>query len=250
MKILLLGGTGEAKKLATSLHNKGHQVIYSIAGLVRYPRLPCEVISGGFSRHCNSPETTDRNKGAEGLKNWLRLNEITLVIDATHPYAARISTHAVIACQQTNTPCWRFQRAPWSSSPDLPFQEIDDWSTLRETLGHYHRPVFTIGQMPLRHLDIPKHQIWLVRGAIYNEVEHPRLNQIEAIGPFSLAHEEQMLRLHHADLLVGKNSGGRAMATKLLAATHLQVPVILLKRPTLVAADREFSSLDELTSQL
>ncbi|MCL6420615.1 precorrin-6A/cobalt-precorrin-6A reductase [Aestuariirhabdus haliotis] len=250
MKILLLGGINEAKKLAGQLHRLGHQVTYSVAGLVRQPFLECPVISGGFSQYCKNEQPSSDSSGIEGLISWLGQQAIELVIDATHPYAEQISKHAVIASDRLGLPCWRYQRPAWQSSYEMPFDEVANWHSLSFTLPHYRRPLFAVGQIPPKRLDIAEHQQWLVRSAVPISHRHPRLTTITAIGPFSIAHEEQMLRLHRADLLIAKNSGGSTMNNKLAAANRLNIPVTLLQRPRLKSADREFSDLESLISAL
>ena len=106
MKILILGGIAESRELALALIEAGHQVIYSIAGLVRQPDLPCPVHSGGFS--------DDQLDGVQGLTGYCRINRIDLLIDSTHPYAVNISANAVAAAADAAIPCWRFDRPGWN----------------------------------------------------------------------------------------------------------------------------------------
>ncbi|WP_033355611.1 precorrin-6A/cobalt-precorrin-6A reductase, partial [Burkholderia ubonensis] len=90
-RILLLGGTGDALKIARAL---GPRHVYSLAGLGKVPGdLACEVRVGGFG-------------GAQGLAAYLREAGIGLVIDATHPYAARISANAAAAARDAGVPVW------------------------------------------------------------------------------------------------------------------------------------------------
>ena len=100
-KILVLGGTTEARTLADALGGRGHAVITSLAGRTAEPRRPQgEVRIGGFG-------------GAAGLADYLRSADIEAVIDATHPYAAAISAHAIEAGAATNLPLLRVGRAAW-----------------------------------------------------------------------------------------------------------------------------------------
>ncbi|RRJ84521.1 precorrin-6A/cobalt-precorrin-6A reductase [Aestuariirhabdus litorea] len=248
MRILLLGGINEAKGLVQGLQDAGHLPVYSIAGRVRQAELVCEQISGGFSQYCT--DLTSAHPGVSGLTHWLRQQHTELVIDATHPYAEQISRHAVSACRALAIPCWRYLRPAWQSTPELPFQQLENWDALARLLPHFKKPVFTLGQIPAARLKPLPHQRWLVRSAIGINTDQDRIDQVQAIGPFSLAHEEQMFRLHRADLLVAKNSGGSLMDNKLKAAHQLGIPIILLQRPPLVAADREYSSPEALLNAL
>src|SRR4051794_35042344 len=108
-RVLLLGGTGEAPRLAEALDAEGVDVLSSLAGRVAAPVLPPgEVRIGGFG-------------GAEGLADWLRANPVRAVVDATHPFATAITVHAVRAATDTGTPLLRLQRPGWHEQPG------DDW---------------------------------------------------------------------------------------------------------------------------
>jgi len=79
-RVLILGGTGEAAKLATqAVRLQGVEVITSLAGRTRRPMTPSgQVRIGGFG-------------GDAGLVDYMRQQRIDLLIDATHPFAAQIS---------------------------------------------------------------------------------------------------------------------------------------------------------------
>lgn len=261
MKILLLGGISEAKQLAATLHDNGHQVIYSIAGLVRQPTLPCEIISGGFSQYFKQSSRPSENavtqnkipalpKGVQGLCQYLAAENIQLLIDATHPYASQMSEHAVIASRHNTLPCWQYIRPAWEPSPSVPFQQVKDWTALKAQLNHYQRPLFTIGQQPLLDPCISYGQQWLVRTAVATNNSHPKITLISEIGPFSEANEEKMLDAHTPDLLVSKNSGGKSMYRKLVAASKRNIPIILLQRPTKTKSDKIFSCTNDLLTAL
>ncbi|WP_029949804.1 precorrin-6A/cobalt-precorrin-6A reductase, partial [Burkholderia sp. A1] len=143
MRVLLLGGTGEALKLARTLAATD---VYSLAGLGKVPEdLACAVRVGGFG-------------GAEGLAAWLREAGIGLVVDATHPYAARISANAAEACRATGTPLWALRREAWRAREGDDWRMVSGWDALTATLAPYRRPFFTLGREPLAHLDeIPAH---------------------------------------------------------------------------------------------
>ena len=92
MKTLILGGTKEGRDLAELLVADGHEAITSLAGRVRKPaHIAGEVRVGGFG-------------GVSGLADWLVGNGIDRVIDATHPFAERISANAVAVCRRAGTP--------------------------------------------------------------------------------------------------------------------------------------------------
>ena len=94
----MLGGTAEARELATALHADGLPVVSSLAGRLSRPLLPPgEVRIGGFG-------------GAEGLERWLRERHVACVVDATHPFADQITESAVAACDAAGVPLLRLDR--------------------------------------------------------------------------------------------------------------------------------------------
>ncbi len=111
MRVLLLGGTGEARELASALVADGVDVVSSLAGRVQRPRLPAgEVRTGGFG-------------GAAGLEQ--ALVDFDLVVDATHPFATTISASAALACRAADRPLLRLARPGWSAP--APADGRDDW---------------------------------------------------------------------------------------------------------------------------
>lgn len=237
MRILVLGGIGEAVKLARMLAPV-HAVTYSVAGKGRIPELNCPVHGGGFG-------------GAAGLAAFLRERGIELLIDSTHPYAAQISRNAVEAARLAGIPLWAYRRPPWRSDAGDNWRPAADWSGIVATLREFRRPLFTIGLEPLRHVaTIRPDQHWTVRCLAVEPPASPRLTLLCATGPFSLEQESKLLRDHRIDLLVAKNSGGTAVAAKLAAARQAGIPVVVLERPSLPAADREFTEVERLADAL
>src|SRR5213082_3166502 len=96
--ILILGGTAEARELAAGLDAAGVSVTSSLAGRVSSPRLPAgETRVGGFG-------------GPEALAGWILEHDVRAVIDATHPFAQRISASAAGACRAAAVPLLRLER--------------------------------------------------------------------------------------------------------------------------------------------
>ncbi|MDZ7620914.1 MAG: cobalt-precorrin-6A reductase [Candidatus Competibacteraceae bacterium] len=237
MRILLLGGIGEAVKLARRLAPV-HAVTYSVAGKGRMPDLPCSVRSGGFG-------------GAEGLAAFLNEQGIELLIDATHPYAAQISHNAARAARMAGVPLWAYRRPAWRPEPGDDWRLVANWSEIMKALRAFQRPFFTIGLEPLRHVaEIPPGQHWWVRCLAAEPSASPSLTLICATGPFTLENEQALLRDQRIDVLIAKNSGGRAVAAKLAAARQLRIPVVMLERPVLPGADREMTDVSDLAAAL
>lgn len=235
MRILLLGGTGDALRIARQL---GPEHVYSLAGLGKVPDdLSCAVRVGGFG-------------GSEGLARYIAEERIGLVIDATHPYAARISANAAQASGATRVPCWALRRAGWQPQAGDDWRMVGAWAELTAALAPFRRPLFTLGREPLAHLDeIPPQQFWTIRCLDAHEA-HPRARILATRGPFTLQGERALFSAEAFDVVVSKNSGGSATEAKLEVAREHGLPVVMLRRPELPAVDREFASVADLLEAL
>ncbi|MCC6077155.1 cobalt-precorrin-6A reductase [Pseudomonas sp. GCM10022188] len=234
-RILLLGGVGDALAIARRL---GPAHVYSLAGLGKVPQdLACRVRVGGFG-------------GAEGLARFIDEQGIDLLLDVTHPYAARISANAAQAAQLAGIPCWALRRPGWQAGAGDDWREVAGWNELSNALAAFRRPFFTLGREPLAHLDaIPAGQFWTVRVLD----EHPgnaRARVIAARGPFGLEAERALFAAEDFDVLISKNSGGGATEAKLQVARERGLPVLVLARPPLPAVDCEFAAVEELWQAL
>ena len=217
--ILILGGTGEARKLAEELTAREVRVVSSLAGRVARPRLPVgEVRVGGFG-------------GADGLATWLRENDVQAVVDATHPFAERIGANAAKAAELTGTPLLRLARPGWQPGPGDVWHWADDLADAAKILPELGKRVFlTSGRQGLpafAHLD----DLWfLIRCVDPPEPPLPRHHElILARGPYEVAAERELLG--RVDVLVTKDSGGGQTSAKLTAARELQKPVVVVRRP-------------------
>lgn len=234
-RILLLGGVTEALAIARTL---GPEHTYSLAGVGRVPTdLTCQVRVGGYG-------------GAEGLAQFIRDQGISLLLDATHPYAAQISQNAAHAARACGVPCWALRRPAWQPRHGDDWREVADWAELIQALKPFHRPLFTLGREPLQHLhEIPPEQFWTLRALdVYPGNE--RCEVIGARGPFHIDGERALFERRQIDVLVSKNSGSTATEPKLEVARERGVPVLVLRRPVLAGVDREFWTLDEMLSAL
>ncbi|WP_248751408.1 cobalt-precorrin-6A reductase [Pseudomonas sp. MWU15-20650] len=227
-RMLLLGGVTEALAIARTL---GPEHVYSLAGVGRVPTdLTCQVRVGGYG-------------GVEGLAQFVRDEHISLILDATHPYAAQISHNAAQAARVCGVPCWALRRPAWQPQAGDDWREVSDWAELIETLKPFKRPLFTLGREPLQHLDeIPAEQFWTLR-ALEVYPGNERCEVIGARGPFLIEDERVLFERRRVDVLISKNSGSTATEPKLEVARERGVPVLVLKRPVLAAVDREFMSV-------
>ena len=234
-RILLLGGVTEALAIARTL---GPQHIYSLAGVGRVPTdLNCQVRVGGYG-------------GAQGLAQFVRDEGVSLILDATHPYAAQISQNAALAAQLCSVPCWALRRPAWQPQAGDDWREVSDWAELIDALKPFKRPLFTLGREPLQHLDeIPADQFWTLR-ALDVYPGNQRCEVIGARGPFLIEDERVLFERRGIDVLISKNSGSSATEPKLEVARERALPVLVLKRPVLAAVDRELLSPAETIDSL
>lgn len=221
MKVLLLGGTGEARELARVLVGAGVDVVSSLAGRTTQARLPVgEVRTGGFG-------------GADGLADWLRDHPVDAVIDATHPFAATMTVHAATAVRDTGSPLLVLRRPGWTAGPADTWHWADSAAEAAELLPTLGSRVFlTIGRQGLA--AFASTGLWTLARCV--DAPDPRpawCTLILARGPFALADEIGLMREHSIDVLVTKDSGGSQTAAKLAAARELDLPVLIIRRPPL-----------------
>ena len=218
-RVLVLGGTAEARELAARLGGEpAVHVISSLAGRVRDPRLPDgEVRIGGFG-------------GADGLAAWLRAERIDEVVDATHPFAAAMTANAVRACELAGLPLLVLRRPGWEPEPHWHLVDsLDEAAAALPGLGE--RIFLSTGRQGVgrfAHLDL-----WFLLRAVDPPEPPlpPRTTTLLARGPFGLDAERALLREHRIDVLVTKNSGGPMTRPKLDAARELGVRVVVVQRP-------------------
>jgi precorrin-6A/cobalt-precorrin-6A reductase len=216
-KLLILGGTSDAIVLAERLVALGHDVISSLAGVTASPILPVgKVRRGGFG-------------GTEGLAQYLREEGITTVIDATHPFAAQISAHAVEAAGHANIPLLRLERPQWDVQPD--WIVVQDIGSAGAALPRGARVFLTIGRKEIAPF-VARSDI----SGVMRMIEEPPVDLtpqwilLQSKPLTSRDEEVDLMRKHEITHLVSKNSGGPAHH-KLAAAAQLGVSVVMIARP-------------------
>lgn len=223
IRTLILGGTADASALADALHGDPRfEATLSLAGVTSAPLLPrIAVRSGGFG-------------GVDGLAAYLRENRIDAVIDATHPFASRISAHAVASCATEHVPLLRIARPPWSLAGEDRWTEVQDMEAAARALGRRPlRVLLTIGRRDLAQFASQPQHFYVIRSVEPppDDVLPKRCRVIPARGPFRLEDERRLFVTHRIQVLVTKNSGGDAASAKLAAAKEGPFPVIFVARP-------------------
>ena len=228
LKLLILGGSGEAAALARALAvDARYDVTLSLAGRTVEPTLlPGKLRKGGFG-------------GAEGLAHTLTEDRFDLLIDATHPFAVQMKAHAIEAARAAGAPLLAIRRPAWIPSEGDRWIMVDRIEDAPAALGDTpRRPFLTTGRMELAPFRKAPQHFYVLRSVEAPSPEKlpPRVELITARGPFKFDDERALLEDHAIDVVVTKNSGGTATSAKLEAARALSLPVIMVERPALPEA--------------
>ncbi len=237
-RILLLGGTAEARGLATALIKAGHAVVTSLAGVTQNPMLPDgELRVGGFG-------------GEAGLYDYLLSGNFEAVVDATHPFAIRISRNGFDAARRAGIPYVRLERQPWAPMPGDQWIEVPDVEGAVTALPRGARIMLTIGRKEIGP--------FLARGdlsGVARMIEPPaialtsRWKLLLARPPFGVEGEKSLLAREKITHLVTKNAGGGQTEAKLLAARELNMTVVMIGRPEKPLA-QSFATAEQLFAAL
>jgi precorrin-6A/cobalt-precorrin-6A reductase len=223
MRILILGGTSEASALVRLLAGDARfSPVLSLAGRTMRPKAqPLPMRSGGFG-------------GSAGLEMWLRDEGVVTVVDATHPYAVRISANAVAACACLGIPLLSIVRPPWVR------QEGDRWigvpsaaAAARALPNAPARVFLSLGRLELSAFTAAPQHDYVAR-TIEPPGEQPlppSIRLVQGRGPFDQSGEAAFLAREHIDIVVSKNSGGAATYAKVAAARSIGLPVVMIARP-------------------
>ncbi|GEN22676.1 precorrin-6A reductase [Halomonas cupida] len=238
--VLILGGTSEASALAKAFASRSIPAVFSYAGRVTTPKaqpLPTRV--GGFG-------------GIEGLKSWLAENGITHLVDATHPFAAQMSRHAVQAAADSDIELIALTRPAWQPVTGDRWQRVASVEAAVDALtGPPERILLAIGRMHLTAFTAQPQHHYLLRLVDTPETSPPLPHHTITVdrGPFSLEGDLDLLREHGIQHLVCKNAGGEGAMSKLAAARQMGLPVLMIERPELPQR-REVHSVDAVLSWL
>ena len=221
-RVLVLGGTGEARELAARLAGRpGLEVVSSLAGRTSDPRRPPgRTRVGGFG-------------GPDGLAGWLAAEGIGAVVDATHPFATAITEAAVTATTRLGVPLLVLRRPGWTAGPGDDWRRVPSLAAAAANLPG-QRVLLTVGRGEVRAFAADHDRWFLIRSVDTPEPPLPlRAQLVTARGPFALADELVLMRGHGIDVLVTRDSGGAQTAAKLTAARQLGLPVVMVDRPPL-----------------
>ncbi|MGH9290410.1 MAG: cobalt-precorrin-6A reductase [Acidimicrobiales bacterium] len=220
MKVLVLAGTREARELVELLATEGDvEVVASLAGHTSSPApLPCPVRSGGFG-------------GIDGLRRYLRAENVGAIVDATHPFSARMPHHALAAARRAAVPHLRLRRPPYRRQPGDRWFEVDDMAAAAVALRclDARRVLLSVGRLDIEPFTALPRVHFVVR-SVEAPVHRSRGATVVATrGPFTVEGERALLADHRIDALVTKDSGGDD--AKLRAARGAGLPVVMVRRP-------------------
>jgi precorrin-6A/cobalt-precorrin-6A reductase len=220
--ILVLGGTAEARELATLLNAAGTRFMSSLAGRVARPRLPVGAVHmGGFG-------------GVPGLRSFLLENRVTAAVDATHPFAQGMTANAVAACTADGIPLLRLERPGWSEAAGADTWEwVDDHDAAAAAAARLgQHPFLTVGRQSLDHFVGPlADHPTLVRAVDEPAIELPESwTLVLSRGPYLIDDERALFDEHDIDVVVTKDSGGSYTWSKLQVAAERGAAVVIVRR--------------------
>ncbi|MCT8160585.1 cobalt-precorrin-6A reductase [Pseudoruegeria sp. SHC-113] len=222
MKLLLLAGTGEARRLAQALAQvPGLEVTASLSGATRAPMaLPVPTRSGGFG-------------GEEAQKDYMQSNGIEAVVDATHPFAHRISARTAALCSELGLPYVQLLRPAWQPELGDTWVQVASGQDAPAHIPPGARVFLAVGRQTLTEFESLTQCHLICRQIDPPDAPFPFPNGEFRVGrpPFSIEDEEALFRKLRIDWLAVKNAGGEASKTKLVAARNLGLPVLMLARP-------------------
>lgn len=219
--LLLLAGSGEGRQIATALSTLPLRATASLVLADHWSGpLPLPTRNGGFG-------------GDAGFANYLETEQITAVLDATHPFAARVSARSWAICREKGVPYLQLDRPPWLPTGDERWTEVDTAKQAAALTEPNTRVFVTTGRETLdAFVPYDDRQFFFRRldqGGTTSDMKN--ITYVYGSGPFSVEEERQTFHDRAIDLLICKNAGGTVSHTKIEAAQELGIPVILLSRP-------------------
>ncbi|SEM81343.1 precorrin-6A/cobalt-precorrin-6A reductase [Loktanella fryxellensis] len=221
MTVLLLAGTQDAAVLADALLVAQVTAVASLARpMPRAMPLALPTRIGGFG-------------DADGFATYLRAAGITKVLDATHPFATRMTARSLAVCRTLGLPYLCLARVPWVAGPG------DDWRHVAtEAEAATLIPPGSTVFLGTEHLTLDRFATLAGRRVICRVMDPPTApfpfdggEFLIGRPPFSVAQERDLFAALGVGWMVVRNAGGEASRTKLTAARDLGIPVVMIRRP-------------------
>ncbi|WP_020178696.1 cobalt-precorrin-6A reductase [Methylopila sp. M107] len=220
-RILILGGSSDGFAAAETFMAAGYSVTTSFAGVTETRRAPVGIFRvGGFG-------------GVSGLVAYLAVENIDLIVDATHPYATQIKANAREASILSGVPLVHVVRPAWTPEPGDDWRFAPDLATAAAMTPVTFGPCFlTVGRSKIAPF-ANRHDVrFLIRTVDPPAFafDHPTTLIIQGRGPFSIDDERALFEKYGVGCLVTANSGGDGAAAKLAVARERGVPVVIVDR--------------------
>lgn len=229
LRLLLLAGTAEARAIAEGLVSRpGIRATASLAGATRLPEsLPLPTRIGGFG-------------GEAGFVAWIEAEGIGAVVDATHPFAVRITERTARVCAARGLPYLQVLRPEWHPGPGDRWSEVPDEAAAVRLIAQGSTVFLATGRQTLEAFAGLRGCRVICRQIDPPEGPFPFRGGEFLVGrpPFSIAGEADLFRRLGVNWLVVKNAGGAASRPKLDAARALGLPVAMIARPPQPDCDR------------
>ena len=230
--ILVLAGTSEGREAAAALEKEGHKVMAATA----------TAYGGELLRKDFQGEISTKPLDRGAMTELIDQQGITKIVDATHPFAEEVSKNAREACRQAGIEYERLER----EGSDLEtgkgvISARDTEEAVQIASGHKGNIFLTVGSSKLEHytrsLDSERLivRILPVKASLEKclDLGIPPKNIIAMQGPFDEEINRLLFRRYRAGLVITKDSGPTGgVAEKINAARALDIPVILISRPS------------------
>jgi precorrin-6A/cobalt-precorrin-6A reductase len=246
--ILLLSGTCEGPHLAQALTGAGFRVRATVTRQEARDHL--------FAAVRENTTVEARGFTEESLSTYLSNKHADLVLDATHPFAVRITRIAHAVCARFSVPYVRYERPDWP--PPLGTYLVDSFAEAAARLPELGRRVMlTIGAKQLKHFAQLHDRLTMIARILPSVVS---LEQAAREGftagkvlcmrpPFSTAFNKSLFREYQIEVLVTKASGHEGgVVEKVTAARELGIHVVMIRRPAMPDID-SVSTFDGAVAQ-
>ncbi len=219
-KFLIIGGTQEGNLLAKYLENHNINYVISYLGIVRkVNKKKFNKRIGGFG-------------GESGIKQYIKSNNITHVIDCSHPFSETISRNTFEACNFLNIPIVKYTRKPWYKKKGDIWTKLKNFQECLDLLKCPPKRIFlSIGRKNLHIFKPASHHFFLLRFIEnINTSFFPNQKYLISSGPHKVNEEKRILEKYKIESIITKNSGGSSYS-KITAARELKIPVLIISRP-------------------
>jgi precorrin-6A/cobalt-precorrin-6A reductase len=235
--ILLLSGTSEGPLLTRALLDAGFRVRATVTRLEARNNLFGSLLDAIEVEVCGFTE--------QSLIEYLARGEIALVLDATHPFAVRITRIAQSVCKRMQIPYVRYERPDWAPPAGTYFAESYlAAAAMLPSLGA--RVLLTIGVKQLKHFAPLQGRVTMYARILPSPVSLRQAleagfaaeNLVHQRPPFSIEQNRELFRRYNVDVLVTKASGREGgVVEKVTAARELAMKVLMIRRPEPASPD-------------